>query len=88
MEKHTQLVELRERLRVCYKMESFGVSMIQARTEVKDVLSERAVLQLIMEYLQTEGLILSFFLSLLRIAGITHIFFQCRDGELQKAAGA
>lgn len=55
MRKHTDVLELRERLRPVSAVHSFARNKISAKTEVKDVLSDKVVDALIMQFLAEEN---------------------------------
>eukprot|EP00003_Mantamonas_plastica_P006180 TRINITY_DN1500_c2_g1_i2.p1 TRINITY_DN1500_c2_g1~~TRINITY_DN1500_c2_g1_i2.p1 ORF type:complete len:341 (-),score=105.89 TRINITY_DN1500_c2_g1_i2:76-1098(-) len=56
MRKHPEILELHERLRPFSGKESFGRQVNAGKTEVKEVLSRDIVIQLLMSYLEKEGL--------------------------------
>jgi hypothetical protein len=56
MRKHPDILELRERFRPLSNIYSFARNKISSRTEVKEVLSDDVVYQLIMEFLAEEHL--------------------------------
>eukprot|EP00004_Rigifila_ramosa_P013693 TRINITY_DN3055_c0_g1_i25.p1 TRINITY_DN3055_c0_g1~~TRINITY_DN3055_c0_g1_i25.p1 ORF type:complete len:515 (+),score=168.11 TRINITY_DN3055_c0_g1_i25:82-1545(+) len=56
LEKHPEVVEMRERLRPLSSAPSYGRQIIHGRTEVKETLSHKWILQAVMEYLESESL--------------------------------
>jgi hypothetical protein len=56
MRKHPEVLEFRERFRPLGKISSFGRSLNCGKTEVKETLSHQTILQLIMQFLEEEGM--------------------------------